>query len=129
MSHHDVFTIVQTKNYDGIDRRQTRRIKTKVLARIIEPNNGRESWVPITNLSHGGCKAILPFQLNPQGVVALQFLKHEGNTFKEMTPIHGRIIGIHKRQKSYHTNIDFKGALFEEHGIEHLMQEWQDKVK
>jgi hypothetical protein len=123
----DIHTYVQTKLYDGIDRRQSARTKVKVVARLIV--NEREAWVPVANISHGGCKAIIPFLINPQGVIAMQFLKREDNTFKEMTPIHGRVIGIHKKQNSYHTNIDFKGALFEEHGIADLITEWQSKVK
>jgi hypothetical protein len=125
--YQDVQMYIQTSKYEGIDRRQSPRTKIKVVSKLLV--NDVESWVPVVNLSHGGCKAIITFQINPQGVIAMQFLKKENNTFKEMTPVHGRVITTHKREKTFHTHIDFKGALFVEHGIDGLINEWRGKVK
>ena len=123
---HEEFHVVQTNKYDGLERRQNPRVKTKVLAKLI--HNDSEDWVTVINISHGGCRMVTNQKVNPQGTISLKFLHHlSEKEYKEMAPIHGRVIGVHKRHELYHTNIDFKGALFAEHGIDALYEEWANK--
>lgn len=124
--HNDEFHYVQTDKYDGLERRQHNRHSVTEVAEITY--NDRSEYCKIQNLSHGGCRLISKSKFNPHGLLTISFLK-EGtyDKFEKCLPLHGRVIGVHssKSHKYYHYNIDFKGTLFQEHGVDKLIESYQ----
>ena len=115
---------ITTKTFEGYCRRSSTRYSVLIPASL--EFNEYNSIVKVLNISHGGCKIAKSENLNTQGTISMTFYKpcnEEG--FKECIPIHGRVIHVHKKNSLYIVNIDFKGILFNEHGIQDII----DKAK
>jgi len=122
----EVFHYVQNERYDGLERRQHPRFSVSEVAEV--NYNELFDLCKIQNLSHGGCKLISKNKFNPHGLLTISFLKeNQHEKYEKCLPLHGRIIGVHssKSHKYYHYNIDFKGTLFHEHGIDTLIESYQ----
>lgn len=112
---------IDSKHYRGDDRRAYPRYKIIVPAQL--QYNETDEVVKVTDLSHGGCHILLTTLLNVQNAIKLSFFVGQaGGTYTLGTPIHGRVVHIHKRSHGYSANIDFRGALFAEHGVEDIIQ-------
>ena len=119
---------ITTTNYEGYCRREIPRYGCLVPATLTF--NEKESIVKVLNIGHGGCKIAMSNSLNTQGTVSLTFFRPcDENDYKECVPIHGRVIHVHKKKNLYIINIDFKGILFDEHGIESIIKNELDKQK
>jgi len=117
---------IDTKNYRGDDRRNQPRHKIIVPVQI--QYNEADEVVKVTNLSHGGCHLLLDSLLNVRNSIKLSFFVGQaGGTYTLGTAIHGRVVHVHKRTHGYSANIDFRGVLFAEHGVEDIIQSYLKK--
>ena len=119
---------IDNASYRGDDRRATRRVKTVIPAMLMYGD--KEEFVKVVDLSEGGCAWIGHLLVNVQATVSMQFYLHTEEGYFSCQPIHGRIVHVHRKEKSkekYLINCDFKGIVFEEHGISKLIE--QHKLK
>jgi len=109
--HQDVHTYVQTKLYDGLERRKEPRYQYKTLVHMTTQTerdhiiNGVSS-----NISQSGVKVICPHRFNTHELIHLNIgIKKDGKI--EMTDnFFGRIMSIHTKGANYHYNIDLRGT-------------------
>ena len=114
---------VDNTTYRGDCRRSKPRYKVLVPATLVERDKEPE-MVKVVNIGHGGCKFVGHNLVNTQGSVSMQFYLHcSENEWRAATPIHGRVIHVHQKNDLYIVNVDFKGSIFHEHGIEQLIEE------
>ena len=118
---------IETKTFEGYCRRNTPRYGVLIPASM--RFNENDFIVKVLNISHGGCKFAGVENVNTQGTISMTFYKpcnEEG--FKECIPIHGRVIHVHKKKALYVVNIDFKGILFNEHGIQDIIDNAEERL-
>lgn len=121
----DVVRYIDSKHYRGDDRRQYRRINVSLPAKFIHSQD--EKIVKVLDLSMGGCRMMASEHCNPQSHISLIFytpsLAKEGE-FEACFPIFAKIVHSHHHlTKGYFIiNVDFRGALFHEHGVEQLIK-------
>ena len=126
--HNPTKQFITTATYEGYCRRDIPRYGCLVPAALTA--NEQESIVKVINIGHGGCKIVAPNSLNTQGTISLTFFRPcTENDYKECVPIHGRVIHVHQKKKLYVINIDFKGILFDEHGIQSIIDSELSKKK
>lgn len=114
---------IDNSSYRGDCRRNTSRFKVLVPATMQQPEHQPE-MVKVINIGHGGCKFIGHTLVNTQGSISLQFYLHcDENEWRAATPIHGRVVRVHSKNELFVVNVDFKGSIFHEHGIEQLIEE------
>lgn len=124
--HNPPKVFIHTKMYEGYCRRATTRYSCLAPASLSFNNN--QYIVKVLNISHGGCKFAGTQNVNTQGTISLTFYRPcDDNEFKECIPIHGRVIHVHKKKSLYIVNIDFKGILFHEHGVQDIIDESERK--
>ena len=118
---------IDNVNYRGDDRRATKRVKTVIPATLSFAE--AEEIVKVIDLSEGGCLWGGHLAVNVQATVSLQFYLHKPEGYVSCTPIHGRVVHVHKKENknSFMINCDFKGIVFEEHGIRKLIEESLEK--
>lgn len=119
-----VTMFIDSRDYRGDDRRETTRHRIHVPAEL--EFRERNEVVRVHNLSYGGCAYHGTLLVNTQATVSMQFFKKiEDGKYVQCVPIHGRVIHVHKREHSqgYSVCIDFKGILFQEHGIEAIIED------
>lgn len=113
---------IDVKSYEGYCRRNYPRFKTTVIAQLILGEI--EEIVKVTDISHGGCHLLSTHQPNTEGAISISFLKKEnGSDYILCTPVHGRVVHVHKRSNNFSSNVDFRGALFSEHGVQDIIDE------
>ena len=113
---------VDVKTYEGYCRRNYPRYKAVVIAQLVLADI--QEIVKVTDISHGGCHFLSVHQPNTEGAISLSFLKREaGDEYVICTPVYGRVVHVHKRTANYSSNIDFRGALFSEHGVQDIIDE------
>ena len=119
---------IDVKSYSGYCRRNYPRIKTVVVAKLILGD--LDEMVKVSDISHGGCHVLSTHPLNAEAAISLSFLKRENDdTYGLCTPVHGRVVHVHKRTHGFSSNIDFRGALFSEHGVQDIIDEHLAKKK
>lgn len=120
---------VDNSHYRGDCRRQYPRYKIITPATCIEADKKPE-MVKVVNLGMGGCKFVGHSLVNTQASISMQFYTHsDDDEWRACVPIHGRVIHVHsKGDDHYIVNLDFKGTLFAEHGIEELINQNGKKI-
>jgi len=113
---------IDVKAYEGYCRRNYPRFKTVVAAQLILADI--HEIVKVTDISHGGCHILSAHQPNTEGNISLSFLKkNSGDSYMLCTPVNGRVVHVHERTKMFSSNIDFRGALFNEHGVQDIIDQ------
>ena len=113
---------IDNSRYRGDDRRMSKRVKALIPATLHAA--GAEEIVKIVDISEGGCAWVGHLLVNVQATVSLQFYNQTEEGYVSCQPIHGRVVHVHKKENknSYLINCDFKGILFEEHGVRQLIE-------
>ena len=126
----NVTMFIDSRDYRGDDRRETPRYRIHVPAEL--EFQDRNEVVRVNNLSYGGCAYHGTLLVNTQATVSMKFFKKiEDSKYVQCVPIHGRVIHVHKRESSegYSVCIDFKGILFQEHGIEAIIEDYLESER
>ena len=120
--HNPAKPFIDVKAYQGYCRRNYPRYKVIVAAQLILGD--LHEIVKVTDVSHGGCHILSTHPPNTEGAISLAFLKrNSGDSYTLCTPVHGRVVHVHKRTHGYSSNVDFRGALFSEHGVQDIIDE------
>lgn len=111
---------IDVKSYAGYCRRNYPRHKIVVASQLVIGNH--VEIVKVTDISHGGCHILATHPTNTEGAISISFLKKSSvNSYDLCTPVHGRVVHVHKRTNGYSYNVDFRGALFNEHGVQDII--------
>ena len=116
---------VDSKHYRGDDRRQYKRFNVSLPAKLIY--NEAEKIVKVLDLSMGGCRMVVNEHCNPQSNISMIFytpsLAKVGG-FEACVPVYAKVVHSHHYETREHfiINVDFRGALFHEHGVEQLIK-------
>ena len=120
---------VDSKHYRGNCRRIQDRFEVKGSVKL--NYNDQDQMVKLSNLSRGGCRLISKSHCSPQANVHLTFLvpsKIHQQQLQVQSPILARIVRSHHTPHDHYIiNIQFRGALLNEHGVDKLIEENLDK--
>ena len=119
---------IETKAYRGEDRRALQnspRVPCLEPCSIDDENPETKPFIgKCVNIGPGGAKILLHEILNKFTIVMITFYKHVGREFEPCVPVTGRVSHIHPRKDGWFVaNIDFRGAVYHEHGIEIIMND------
>lgn len=113
---------IDVQSYEGYCRREYPRYKINIPVFIF--HNNEQHTAKVKNISYGGCLLVTDFLLNTQSSISIQFLiKNDAGDFTPTANLHSRIVHVHKKHERFLINASFKGALFEEHGIQQIIDE------
>ena len=88
--------------------------------------NGNEGVVKVLDISMGGCKMVANSHCSPHATISMTFyIPSEANAEELVacSPIHALVVRSHHTSKDHYIiNVDFRGALFHEHGVEKLIE-------
>ena len=120
---------VDSKYYRGNCRRIQDRFEVKGSVNL--NYNEQDQMVKLSNLSRGGCRLISKNHCSPQASVHLTFLvpsKIHRQQLQVQSPILARVVRSHHTQHDHYIiNIQFRGTLLNEHGVDKLIEQNLDK--
>ena len=120
---------VDSKYYRGNCRRIQDRFEVKGSVNL--NYNDKDQMVKLSNLSRGGCRLISETHCSPQASVHLTFLvpsKIHRQQLQVQSPILARVVRSHHTQHDHYIiNIQFRGTLLNEHGVDKLIEQNLDK--
>ena len=123
--HNPAVKFIDTTHYKGDDRRRQEnlpRVPCLVPITIDDESPKKEPFYgKCINICHGGGKISTHELVNQQSLLKITFYLQRGDDFHACTPITGRVVHVHKKGNNYVVNIDFRGAVFHEHGIQELI--------
>ena len=123
--HNPVVKFIDTRHYKGDDRRRQEnlpRVSCLIPVTIDDESPEKKPFYgKCLNISHGGGKLVSHELINQQSLVKITFYLQRGGDFVSCTPITGRIVHVHRKGNNFVANIDFRGAVFYEHGIQELI--------
>jgi len=109
--HLDVHTYVQTKLYDGLNRRKEPRYKYKTIVHMTTQTESDHVINGVSsNISQSGIKVITPHLFNTHELIHLSIGLKEDNKIIMSENYYGRIMSIHTKGNNYHYNIDLRGS-------------------
>ena len=109
--HQDVHTYVQTKLYDGLERRKENRYPFKTLINMTTQTDRDFIITGVsTNISESGAKVVCPHRFNLHELIHLTIGFKKGEHIEMSENYYGRIMGIHTKGNNYHYNIDLRGS-------------------
>ena len=116
---------IDSEHYKGDDRRRQEnlpRVSCLVPVTIADESPSKEPFYgKCLNISHGGAKIFTHELINQQSLLKITFYLQRGDDFVSCTPISGRVVHVHRKGTNYVVNVDFRGAIFHEHGIQELI--------
>ena len=126
--HNPAVKWIDTKTYEGEVRRG---LQNSPRVPCLEPCSiddedpkTRPFIAKAINIGPGGAKILLHEILNKASIVMITFYRHAGEDFEPCVPVTGKVAHVHKRKDGwFQCNIDFRGAVDHEHGIEDLMND------
>lgn len=120
---------VDSKYYRGNCRRIQDRYEVKGPVKL--NYNEEDQMVKLSNLSRGGCRLIANHHCRPQANIHLTFLIPSQINQKQLqvqSPILARVVRSHQTpHDNYIINIQFRGALLNNHGVDELIGRNLDK--
>jgi len=120
---------VDSKYYRGNCRRIQDRYEVKGPVKL--NYNEEDQMVKLSNLSRGGCRLIANHHCRPQANIHLTFLipsKINQKQLQVQSPILARVVRSHQTpHDNYIINIQFRGALLNNHGVDELIGRNLDK--
>ncbi len=123
--HNPAVKFIDTTHYKGDDRRRQEnlpRVSCLIPVTIDDESPEKKPFYgKCLNISHGGGKLVSHELINQQSLVKITFYLQRGGDFVSCTPITGRIVHVHRKGNNFVANIDFRGAVFYEHGIQELI--------
>lgn len=123
--HNPAIKFIDTTHYKGDDRRRQEnlpRVPCLVPITIDDESPKKEPFYgKCINICHGGGKIFTHELVNQQSLIKITFYLQKGDDFHACTPITGRVVHVHKKGSNYIVNVDFRGAVFHEHGIQELI--------
>lgn len=123
--HNPAVKFIDTTHYKGDDRRRQEnlpRVSCLIPVTIDDESPEKKPFYgKCLNISHGGGKLVSHELINQQSLVKITFYLHRGEDFVSCTPITGRVVHVHRKGNNFVANIDFRGAVFYEHGIQELI--------
>ena len=123
MQNHEV-KFVDSKHYRGDCRRHHRRYSVVLPATLVYNEN--EGVVKVLDISMGGCKMVANSHCSPHAKISMTFyIPSEANAEELVacSPIHALVVRSHHTSTDHYIiNVDFRGALFYEHGVDKLIE-------
>ena len=113
--HLDVYTYVQTKLYDGLNRRKEPRYKYKTIVHMTTQTE-RDQVI------NGGSSNITPHRFNTHELIHLSIGIKEDNKIIMSENFFGRIMSIHTKGNNYHYNIDLRGTQLRQEQVDLIMK-------
>ena len=130
--HNPIVPNVSTHTYEGLCRRKPSDIRFSVLevCLVDDENPDEDPYIAkCTNLSDGGCKIISQNPLNKSSIVMISFYHHEGEEIIANVPITAKVVDVHQlKNKMYRINLDTRGSVFQEHGVERILLGYAKKL-
>ena len=124
--HNPAVKFIDTPHYKGDDRRRQEnlpRVSCLVPVTIDDESPEKKPFYgKCLNISHGGGKIFTHELVNTSSLLKITFYLQRGDDFISCTPITGRVVHVHRKGDNYIVNVDFRGAVFYEHGIQELIE-------
>lgn len=120
--HRDVQTYVQTKLYDGMERRKEARYHYKTLVHLTKQTEEEIINGVTTNISESGVKVITPHRFNTHELINLRIGFKKGNHTEMSENFFGRIMSVHTKNNKYHYNIDLRGKILTPEHMKHITE-------
>jgi hypothetical protein len=121
--HLDVYTYVQTKLYDGLNRRKEPRYKYKTIVHMTTQTERDQVINGVSsNISQSGIKVITPHRFNTHELIHLSIGIKEDNKIIMSENFFGRIMSIHTKGNNYHYNIDLRGTQLRQEQVDLIMK-------
>ena len=106
------------------NRRDTLRHKILVPASVLQKDE-EAKMVKVVNLGMGGCKFVGHDKLSIHKIIMIQFyLQTDDEEWRACTPINAKILHVVPKNERFITNLAFKGSVYAEHGIEHIIDNY-----
>ena len=126
--HNPAVKYIETKTYEGDDRRglqNSPRVPCLEPVSIDDEDPKTRPFIgKAVNIGPGGAKILLHEVLNKSSIVMVTFYKHVGEDFEPCVPLTGKVAHVHARRDGWFVaNIDFRGAVYHEHGVETIMNQ------
>jgi len=123
--HNHIVKYIDTPGYRGDDRRRPEnspRVPCMVPVTVDDESPDKEPYYgKVMNIGHGGCKLFTHELVNQSALLKITFYLQRGEDFHKCTPITGRVVHVHGKGSNYVVNVDFRGAIHYEHGIQELI--------
>ena len=104
------------------DRRKRENDRYRILTPAELMFNEKHEFVRIINLSYGGCQYLGTTKIPARSRINMTFFnRNDEGHYIGCSPIHGQVLNIIKRENYLSVNVDFKGIVYKEHGIEELI--------
>lgn len=119
----DVHMYIQTKLYDGLDRRKEGRYQYKTLVNMTTQTEQDHIIHGVAvNISQSGIKVSCPHKFNTHELIHLAIGLKKNNKIEMTENFFGRIMGIHTKGNNYHYNIDLRGTQLRQEQIDLIMK-------
>jgi len=118
----DVHTFVQTKLYDGLERRKEPRYQYKPLVNMTTQTESDHIINGVSsNISQSGIKVVTPHRFNTHELIHLSFGLKTDDQIIMSENFFGRIMSMHTKGTNYHYNIDLRGTQLRQEQIDLIM--------